>query len=193
MDGLCFEVLVEEGEVGVVADDLVHPDCADCADERMILSQIVMVEERVSFSDQVEQIVPPSFFKLRELDHFPYAFVDEVLDLAVDVMLELVLQQDDKHFKHVPAVRFLQHQQNDAVNDLSDLIFVINCVFIEIYQEIHEKTGQVLEAVRVAKTIGAAKQPCEFSEIGKDVDDCDFFLHVWDNHTIDDLHMNVHE
>lgn len=98
MDGLGFEVLVEEGEVGVVADDFVHPDGADRAHERMFLPKVIVVEERVGFSDQVEQVITPSFLELSELDHLTYALVDEVLDLGVDVLFELILQQDDQHF-----------------------------------------------------------------------------------------------
>lgn len=104
MDGLGFEVLVEEGEVGVVADDFVHPDGADRAHERMFLPEVVVVEERVSFCDQIEQIITPSFLKLGKLDYLTYALVDEVLDLGVDVLFELILQQYDQHFQHMPAL-----------------------------------------------------------------------------------------
>lgn len=100
MDGLCLfvEVVVEEGEVGVVADDLGLPDGADGAHQRMVLLEIVMAEERVGFSDQVEQVLLPFFLKFFVLDYLPYALVDEVLNLGVDVLFELILQQDYQHF-----------------------------------------------------------------------------------------------
>ena len=104
MYGLCFEEMIDEGEVGVIVDDFVDPYGFDGAHEWMFLPDVVVVEERVGFSDQVEQIISPSLLKLGELDHLANTLVDEVLDLGVDILFELVLQQDDQHFKHMPAL-----------------------------------------------------------------------------------------
>lgn len=103
MDGLGFEVLVEEGEVGVVADDIVRPDGADRAHEGMVLSEVVVVEEGIGFSDYEQQILTPFFLKIGVLDHLSYALVDKVLDLGVDVLFELILQQNDEHLQHMPT------------------------------------------------------------------------------------------
>ena len=104
MYGLCFEEMIDEGEVGVIVDDFVDPYGFDGAHEWMFLPDVVVVEERVGFSDQVEQIISPSLLKLGELDHPANTRVDDGLDLGIDILFELVLQQDDQHFKHMPAL-----------------------------------------------------------------------------------------
>lgn len=47
--------------------------------------------------------------------------------------------------------------------------------------------------MRVTKTFGATEQSSQLSEVGEDIDDCYFFLHIWNNHTVDDLHVGVHQ
>lgn len=146
-----LNIIIDEVEIGGVGHDIVLPDGLDGLDQRMVDLDFMFIEDVSSLHDDVEEVVLPPLLEPGEFRDLANALVDQMLDLAVDVdvELQLVVNEKDQNFQHVPAFRFLQDEKDNLVDRLGDFVFVFDAIVIKVDQEVHEHPGQILQAVRI--------------------------------------------
>ena len=151
IDGVGLNIIIDEVEIGGVGHDIVLPDGLDGLDQRMVDLDFMFIEDVNSLHDDVEEVVLPPLLEPGEFRDLANALVDQMLDLAVDVdvELQLVVNEKDQNFQHVPAFRFLQDEKDNLVDRLGDFVFVFDAIVIKVDQEVHEHPGQILQAVRI--------------------------------------------